>query len=60
VIDLGAYPKDAASVQDLIPTRDKEIEVLKKKLEIPIVDHVKTLDLQSMQHEKDTLVEQMA
>jgi hypothetical protein len=42
VVNLGANPKDVASVQALMKTKDTEIQALKKKLKIPRIDHVQT------------------
>jgi hypothetical protein len=46
IIELGTNPKDDASIQALMKTKDKEIQVLKQKLKIPGIDHVQTPELQ--------------
>jgi len=53
VIDLLANPKNSASIQSLMKTKDIEIQSLKKNINIPGIDHVQTLKLQEMQQEKD-------
>jgi len=39
---LGENPRDEASLQPLIKTKDIEICTLKKRLNIPGIDHVQT------------------
>jgi hypothetical protein len=59
IIELGANPRDEASIQALINTKDKEIQVLKKKLNIPGIEHVQTPELQAIQAEKEQLLRKM-
>jgi hypothetical protein len=40
IIELEANSKGEASTQALIKTKDKEIQVLKKKIKILGIDHV--------------------
>jgi hypothetical protein len=40
IIELGANTKDEASVQAMIKTKDKQIQVFKQKLKILGIDHV--------------------
>jgi hypothetical protein len=42
VIDLGENPQDATSIQALMKIKDIKIHALKKKLNIPRIDHVQT------------------
>jgi hypothetical protein len=42
IIELGANSKYEASIQVLIKTKDKEIQVPKQNLKIPGIDHVQT------------------
>lgn len=42
MINLGANPKDIASIQTPMKTKDIEIQVMKKILNIPRIDHVQT------------------
>jgi uncharacterized protein involved in exopolysaccharide biosynthesis len=46
-------------VGDLINQKDNEIKVLKKKLNIPDVQHVQTLELQASHQEKEQLYQQL-
>jgi hypothetical protein len=46
VMDLGDNPQDVAYVQALMKTKDTKIEALKKRLKIPGLEHVQTLELQ--------------
>jgi hypothetical protein len=52
IIKIRANPKDEASIQAIIKTKDKEIQVLKKKLKIPGIDHVHTPEIQTIQAKK--------
>lgn len=53
---LGGDPKYAASVQDLIKSKDLDIQALKKRLKIPNLEHVQTPELQVVQQEKEQLL----
>jgi hypothetical protein len=59
VMDLGANPQDATSVQVLMKTKDTKIQALKKRLNIPGIEHVQTPELQVIQAEKDQLLKKM-
>jgi len=59
IIDLGVNPRDEAFVQALMKTKDKDIQVLKKNLNILGIDHVQTLELQAVQAEKYRLLKKM-
>jgi chromosome segregation ATPase len=59
VMDLGENPQDATSVQALMKTKDTKIQALKKRLNIPGIEHVQTPELQAIQKEKDQLLKQM-
>jgi hypothetical protein len=48
IIELGKNPRDDASIQSLIKTKDKEIQDLKQKLKIPGIDDVQTPKLQAV------------
>jgi len=48
IVELGANSKYEASIQALIKTKDKEIQVLKQKIKIPEIDHVQTSKLQTI------------
>jgi hypothetical protein len=52
-MDLGENPRDEASIHALIKTKDKEIQALKKRINIPGIDHVQTPKLQAVQAEKE-------
>jgi hypothetical protein len=58
-MDLGANPRDEAFVQALIKTKDTKIQALKKRLNIPGIDHVQTPELQAVQAEKEQLLKKM-
>jgi len=45
VMDLGANPQDVAFVQSLVKTKNKEIQTLKNKLKILVIEHVQTSEL---------------
>jgi hypothetical protein len=49
VIELGSNPKDSASIQALMKTKDTKIQSLNKTLSIAGIDHVQTPELQVMQ-----------
>jgi len=59
IIKLGDNPKYEAFVQALIKKKYKEIQVLKQTLKIPGIDHVHTLELQTIHAEKDQLLKKM-
>jgi hypothetical protein len=59
ITDLGVNPRDEASVQALIKTKYKDIQVLKKKHNIPGIDHVQTSKLQAVKGEKYQLLKKM-
>jgi hypothetical protein len=48
IIELGKNTKDDAPIQAQVKTKYKEIQVLKKKLKILWIDHVHTLELQTI------------
>jgi len=56
---LGEDPKNPTTMGDLINQKDNEIKVLKKKLNIPDIHHVKTLELQAIHREKDQFYQQL-
>jgi hypothetical protein len=45
IISLGEDPKNMTIVGDLIKHKDNEIKVLKKKINVPNVQDVQTLEL---------------
>jgi hypothetical protein len=58
-MDLGENPRDEASIQALIKTKDTKIQALKKRLNIPGIDHVQTPELQAVQAEKEQILKKM-
>jgi hypothetical protein len=58
-MDLGANPQDVAFVQVLMKTKDTKIQALKKRLKIPRIEHVQTLELQVIQGEREQLLKKM-
>jgi hypothetical protein len=45
IISLGADPKNPTVVGDLIKEKDNKINILKKNLNVPDVQHVQTPEL---------------
>jgi hypothetical protein len=45
IISLGEDPKNMTVVGDLIKEKDNEINILKKKINVPDVQHVQTPEL---------------
>jgi hypothetical protein len=46
-------------VGNLIKEKDNEIKILKKKINVPDVQHVHTLELESSHEEKEQLYQQL-
>jgi hypothetical protein len=59
IISLGEDPKNMTIVGDLIKEKDNEIKILKKKINVPDVQHVQTPELQASHEEKEQLYQQL-
>ena len=55
IISLGEDPKNLTIVEDLIKEKGNEIKILKKKLNVPNIQHVHTPELQASHEEKDKI-----
>lgn len=56
IIKLGENPKEATSIQDLIKSRDIEIQVLRRKLKMHNIEHLQTPKLEEVQKENEKLL----
>jgi len=50
---MGSSPRYEESIQTLINTKEREIQVLKKNINIPGIENVQTLELQAIHTEKE-------
>jgi hypothetical protein len=55
IVSLGVHPKNLSIVEDLIKEEDNGIKILKKNLNVPDVQHVKTPELWASHLEKEQL-----
>lgn len=58
-MDFGDDPNSQEHVKNLLKDKENEIQILKKKLKILATQHIQTLELMSLQDEKDTIYREM-
>ena len=56
IIKVGVDPSDSNSIQELIKSKENDIQVLRKKLNMPTLEHVKTLESEEMQKEEEKIL----
>ena len=56
VVILGTEPSNMQTTKKLLEDKDNTIQVLKKKLKVPNVEHVQSLELFTLQQEKESLL----
>jgi len=59
IIHLGSHPNNEATIKSVLTDKDKEILNLKRKLKIPEIQMVQTLELLLEESENERLVKQI-
>ena len=59
VISLGTEPSIMQVTKKLLEEKDNTIQVLKKKLKVPNVEHVQSSELFALQEEKEKVYQEM-
>jgi len=59
VVSLGTEPGNMQATKKLLEEKDNTIQVLKKKLKVPNVEHVQSSELFTLQEEKEKIYQEM-
>ena len=59
IINLGTNPIETKPVADLIKEKDNEIKSFKKKLQMPVSQHLDSPELVALQEERDKVYKEM-
>ena len=59
IIILGTEPNNMQATKNLLEEKDNTIQVLKKKLKVPNVEHVQSSKFFALQEEKEKVYQEM-
>lgn len=59
IVKIGVNPEDKIAVQKLLQGAETEIQVLRKKLKLPSIEHPMATEVAEVEKEKETLIQEI-